>query len=203
MGMQRDVRRPGSTGRMTVRVRAYKAMCVLGAVLLWREIPAEDSSNGSPAASAPTVDRVGFPKDYKTQFKVLSVTTKDEGLRKTTVYGNEQAAAVTSREKLPYPYDSIIVMEFSHAVRDANGQVIRNADGTPQMTVEHVDVMRRGKDFGEAYGANRTGEWEYAGYRLDGSYTTRPEQSAQCAACHRKAGVESDFVFRMGAAPRM
>jgi hypothetical protein len=175
-------------------------MCALGAALLWRELSAEDSDIESVTAPAPAIDRVGFPKDYKTEFKVLGVTVKDEGLRMTTVYANEQAATVTSREKLPYPNGSVLLMEFSHAARDANGQATRNADGTVKMTVEHVDVMRRGRGFGEAYGANRTGEWEYAGYRLDGSYTTRPEQSAQCAACHRKAGAESDFVFRMGAA---
>jgi hypothetical protein len=55
--------------------------------------------------------------------------------------------------------------------------------------------MRRGEGFGEAYGASRSGEWEYAGYRMDGSYTTPPEKSAACAACHLKAGAERDFVY--------
>src|SRR5512138_2162713 len=199
MGRHRDSRRSGSAGRMSVRAMTYKAMCILGAALLWRELPAEDSNIGSDTAPAPAIDRVGFPKDYKTEFKVLGVLVKDEGRRVTTVYGNEQAATVTSRERLPYPNGSVLLMEFSYAVLDADGQVIRNADGTVKTAVEHVDVMRRERGFGEAYGVNRTGEWEYAGYRLDGSYTTRPEQSAQCAACHRKAGAESDFVFRMGA----
>ena len=43
--------------------------------------------------------------------------------------------------------------------------------------VDHVDVMRREKGFGEAYGKNRTAEWEFAGYRPDGSYTTSPAKS--------------------------
>jgi hypothetical protein len=173
-------------------VRACKAMCVIGAVLL-----------GHTASSdLAATDRVGFPKDYQTRFKVLGVIIKEQALRVSTVYGNDKAAAVTSREQLPFPEGSIIVVEFSDALRDANNQVVRDASGAPKAgAVDHIDVMKRGKGFGEAYGANRSGEWEYAGYRLDGSYTTTPEKSVQCAACHRTAGPENDFVFRMRAAP--
>lgn len=193
------------TSRITGRVTACKAMCVVAAMLLGHAAssapPTEKSDNGSLAAAAPTDDRVGFPKDYRTRFKVLGVIVKEQGLRVSTVYGNEQAAAVTSREKLPYPDGSIILVEFGYALKDANDQVVRNADGTAKMAVDHVDVMKRGKRFGEAYGANRSGEWEFAGYRLDGSYTTPPDKSTQCAACHRQAGPENDFVYRMRAAP--
>jgi hypothetical protein len=182
-----------------------KAMCVIGPVLLGHaassEPPKGKLENGSFTASVST-DRVGFPKDYRTRFKVLGVIIKEEALRVSTVYGNEQAATVTSRDKLPFPEGSIIIVEFSDALRDANNQVVRDANGALQSgVVEHIDVMKRGKGFGEAYGENRSGEWEYAGYRLDGSYTTTPEKSVQCAACHRKAGPENDFVFRMGTAP--
>lgn len=192
--MERLVR--GSTNNW--RVTACRAMCVTVAMLLGHAA----SSDGSPAATAPATDRVGFPKDYRTRFKVLGVIVKEQALRVSTVYGNEQAATVTSRDKLPYPEGSILLVEFSDALRDANNQVVRDANGALQRgTVDHVDVMKRGKGFGEAYGANRSGEWEYAGYRLDGSYTTPPEKSGQCAACHRTAGAENDFVFRMRAAP--
>lgn len=180
------------------RVMACRAICVIGTVLLGHAA----SSDGSLAVAGPATDRVGFPKDYRTRFKVLGVIVKEQALRVSTVYGNEQAASVTSRDQLPFPEGSIILVEFSDALRDTNNQVVRDANGTLQRgMVDHVDVMKRGKDFGEAYGASRSGEWEYAGYRLDGSYTTPPEKSAQCAACHRKAGPENDFVFRMRAAP--
>ena len=178
------------------RITACRALCVIGAMLLGHTA----SSGGSLAPAAPTADRVGFPKDYRTRFKVLGVIVKEQELRVSTVYGNEQAATVTRRDQLPYPEGSILLVEFSEALRDANNQVVRDANGALQRGgVDHVDVMKRGKGFGEAYGANRSGEWEYAGYRLDGSYTTPPEKSVQCAACHRKAGPENDFVFRMGA----
>ncbi|WP_161966062.1 cytochrome P460 family protein [Steroidobacter cummioxidans] len=181
-------------------------MCVIGAVLLGQaassEPPTEKSNHASRATAATTTDRVGFPQDYLTRFKVLGVFVNEQKLQVNTVYGNEQAATVTGREQLPFPEGSIIVMEFSDALRDANNQLVRDANGALKKgAVEHIDVMKRGKGFGEAYGANRSGEWEYAGYRLDGSYTTPPEKSVQCAACHRKAGPENDFVYRMNAAP--
>jgi hypothetical protein len=154
------------------------------------------------SSDPPAIDRVGFPKDYQTSFTKLGVKIRDQAPEVLTAYGNEQAASVANRSALPFPEGSIIVMEFSYALRDANNQIQRDANGVVQKgAVEHVDVMRRGKNFGEVYGEQRSGEWEFAGYKLDGAYTTPPEKSVHCAACHRKAGTENDFVFRMKAAP--
>jgi hypothetical protein len=66
-------------------VSACKALSVVSAVLFGSvassEPPTEKSDNESVAAPAPTIDRVGFPKDYRTRFKVLGVIVKEEGLR--------------------------------------------------------------------------------------------------------------------------
>jgi len=62
--------------------------------------------------------------------------------------------------------------------------------------VTGLHVMRREKGFGEAYGKNRAGEWEYVEYRPDGSYQTPPQKSGSCAECHVKAGQQRDFVYR-------
>jgi hypothetical protein len=76
------------------------------------------------------------------------------------------------------------------------GKPLLDANGQPQKgEVHHLDVMRRGDGFGEAYGSNRSGEWEFAGYFLDGTYSTAPAKSASCAQCHQKAGEAKDFVF--------
>ena len=56
--------------------------------------------------------------------------------------------------------------------------------------------MRREKGFGEAYRSERTGEWEFASYRPDGTYLTAPERSSAWATCHLKAGTARNFVFR-------
>jgi hypothetical protein len=170
------------------KLLAINVLCIAGAALLAHLALSETQ----------VADRVGFPKDYRTQFKVLSVRVRDESPEVLTAYGNEQAASVSSRTQLPFPEGSIILMEFSYALRDANDQIVRDANGVVQKgAIEHVDVMKRGQGFGEKYGENRSGEWEYAGYKLDGSYVTTPEQSVQCAGCHRKAGPENDFVYRM------
>jgi uncharacterized protein (TIGR02246 family) len=161
-------------------------------------------------APVPQMDRVGFPKDYRSTFKLLGMParTNTSPAFVMTAYGNDQAASVTNAAQLPYPNGSIIVMEFAHALKDSEGKPLLDANGRPQQgEVEHIDVMRRGEGFGEAYGTNRSGQWEFAGYHLDGSYSTAPAKSASCAQCHQKAGAKMDFVFplrerRIGGFPR-
>jgi hypothetical protein len=148
------------------------------------------------------MDRVGFPKDYRATFKVLGVPARTNLAPSVvmTAYGNDRAASVTNAAQLPYPNGSVIVMEFAEALQDAEGKPLLDANGQPQKgKVQHVDVMRRGEGFGEAYGPNRSGEWEFAGYHLNGSYSTAPAKSASCAQCHRKAGAAKDFVFPLKA----
>ena len=152
----------------------------------------------SELAPAPKVDRVGLPKDYRTTFKVLGVPARTNTAPSVvmTAYGNNLAASVTNVGQLPYPNGSIIVMEFAEALKDSKGKPLLDGNGQPQKgQVQHVDVMRRGEGFGEAYGSNRSGQWEFAGYHLDGSYSTPPAKSASCAQCHQKAGAAKDFIF--------
>ncbi len=56
--------------------------------------------------------------------------------------------------------------------------------------------MRKERGFGEAYGANRNGEWEYVAYRPDGSYRTEPKNTFSCAICHLQAGALTDWTMR-------
>ena len=171
-------------------------------LLVWKREEGEwrihrDMANpGTPPS--PRADRVGFPKDYRTTFKILggSARTNISPSLVMTAYGNDLAASVTSVAQLPYPNGSIILMEFAEALRDSDGKISFDEKGQPRRgKVDHVDVMRRGDGFGEAYGLNRSGHWEFAGYRLDGTYSTAPAKSASCAQCHQKAGSTKDFVF--------
>jgi hypothetical protein len=143
-------------------------------------------------------DRVGFPKDYRITFNMLGLPARTNPAPSLvmTAYGNDLAASVTNVAQLPYPNGSILVMEFAKALKDSEGKPLLDANGQAQKgEVQHVDVMRRGADFGEAYGSNRAGPWEFAGYNLDGTYSTPPAKSASCAQCHQKAGAAKDFVF--------
>ena len=152
----------------------------------------------SEAAPAPKTDRVGFPKDYRSTLKILGVPARTNTAPSMvmTAYGNDLAASVTNATQLPYPNGSIIVMEFAKALQDSEGKPLLDANGQPQKgEVHHVDVMRRGEGLGEGYGSNRSGNWEFAGYFLDGTYSTPPAKTASCAQCHQKAGAAKDFVF--------
>jgi hypothetical protein len=148
-------------------------------------VAAAAAETNSPA---PAADRVGFPKDYAKTYEVLRTVPREDGKQLVTVYGNRAAASVTNRTQLPYPQGSILVMETASMVKDAAGKLRKEK-------VLGLHVMRREKDFGVAYAAMRSGEWEFVEYRADGSYLTPPDQSATCAECHIKAGAEKDFVY--------
>lgn len=155
------------------------------------------AANPKSDAPAPTVDRVGFPKDYRDTFAVLRRENRAKKQQVVTSYGNPLAASVERKEQLPYPYGSIFVLETAEAAKDAAGQPLLDEKGFYQRgPVTGLHVMRREKGFGEAYGPNRTGEWEYVEYKPDGSYITAPQNSAACATCHVKAGPERDWVHR-------
>ncbi|MBI1839725.1 MAG: cytochrome P460 family protein [Verrucomicrobia bacterium] len=163
--------------------------------LLASFIHAADSD--STPAPAPTSDRVGFPKAYAETFQVLRTVNKEKELKMVTVYGNGPAASVTNAAQLPYPYGSIIVMETAGVVTNALGKPLLDKEGRLRKgPVAGLHVMRREKDFGAAYGSNRTAEWEYVEYSADGRHLTPPQKSAACAECHVKAGAKLDYVYR-------
>ncbi|MSU63841.1 MAG: hypothetical protein EXS31_15815 [Pedosphaera sp.] len=154
------------------------------------------ASGAETDSPAPSVDRVGFPKDYAKGYEVLRTVARDEGAKVVTVYGNAPAASVTNRTQLPYPNGSVLVMETASTVKNAEGKPVKDAGGALQKDkVLGLHVMRRGKDFGAAYATKRSGEWEFVEYRADGSHITPPQKSSSCAECHIKAGAEKDFVY--------
>jgi len=158
---------------------------------------AHGADSKQPETPAPTSDRVGFPKDYTNRFQVLRVVNKVAEHKVVTIYGNNPASSVTNSAQLPYPYGSVIVMETAIAVKDSQGNAALDSKGNLRKDrVTGLHVMRREKGFGEDYGNNRAGEWEYVEYRPDGSYLTPPEKSFSCAECHLKAGAKRDFVYR-------
>src|SRR5262245_4054016 len=140
------------------------------------------------SSPAPLTDRVGFPEGYIQSFHVLRVVNKSDEKKVVTIYGNKPAASVTNSAQLPYPYGSVIVMETAAALKDAQGKALLDQSGNIRKDkVTGLHVMRREKGYGEAYGKNRAGEWEYVEYRPDGTYITPPQKSGSCAECHVKA----------------
>ncbi len=181
---------------MKTLVLSMAIMLTAGAVVRSdeRETGLCPSSYDPPASEA---DRVGFPQNYSKTFEVLRTVEKPEKHQVVTVFGNEQAATVRRVDDLPYPYGSVIVMETAGTLKDEQGKPrLDDAGHLRKGDIAGLHVMRREKGFGEAYGKNRTGEWEYVEYRADGSHLTPPKKSFACAECHVKAGKERDFVYR-------
>lgn len=148
-------------------------------------------------AAGPTTDRVGFPADYARTLRKASDAVFNEKFGVSTVFTNELAASSPGFSQARYPNGSVIMMEFANPQRDGEGELLRDARGTPlKGEIVRIDVMRRGVGFGAAYGENRAGEWEFASYRPDGSTLMSPDKTAHCAGCHRNAGADKDFVFR-------
>jgi Cytochrome P460 len=149
-----------------------------------------------PNALAPTAGHVVFPQGYQENYQVLCRFDKTGKKELVTVYGNDPAASVSTTSQLPYPYGSVIVMETSSAASDSDGKVVLDETGHYRKDkVLGLHVMGKERGFGEGYGQDRTGEWDYVEYRPDGSYITPPEKSQVCAQCHLKAGRDKDFVY--------
>jgi hypothetical protein len=151
----------------------------------------------APATKTGATDRVGLPRDYATAMRRVRDTVYDEKSGLTTVFANELAASTAGFSQQQYPDGAVILMEFTQPQRDGEGELLRDARGVPlKGPIEHIDVMRRATGFGETYGAERAGDWEFASYLSDGSVRIAPDKGARCAACHRNAGADKDFVFR-------
>jgi plastocyanin len=153
---------------------------------------------GTQNPPAPTIDRVGFPTGYE-DWPVLYIYDRPDNRSVRTIFANSTAFAVKDGEQSNYPYGSILVMQTWACHRDSTGACILDENGRfqkdPNVTPT-LFVMRKERGFGEAYGPNRTGEWEYVAYRPDGTYQTRPEGSFSCAICHTEAQKNNDFTYR-------
>jgi plastocyanin len=146
---------------------------------------------------APNEDRVGFPKNYETDFKLLFVFNRPDRKLVRAICGNDVAALRKAGEA--FPYGSILVMISHSAQLDEKGQPMLDEKGhyIGERPVA-LHVQRKEKGFGEAYGADRAGEWEFMAYNFDGSVQTAPQNTNFCAVCHSGEGGKSvDFAFRM------
>ena len=150
---------------------------------------------GGQGLPAPTQDRVGFPANYRNTFvKLLTVDRQDNGQIRV-IWGNAVAAATPWWER--YPYGSVLLFESYGSERDANNNLVYDANGRLIPTaLTTIFVKRKEPGFGSDYRDIRNGEWEFVAYRPDGSTQTAPAASGGCAACHLQAGGPRDWTFR-------
>jgi plastocyanin len=155
----------------------------------------------APATStprpAPSEDRVGFPENYATDFKLLFIFNRPDRQLLRVICGNDIAAQWLPGE--PFAYGSVLLMISHSAQLDENRQPVLDENGHyigEKLVAMHV--QRKEPGFGEAYGADRAGEWEFMAYNADGSVQTASHDSNFCAVCHGgEAGESVDYAFRM------
>ena len=159
--------------------------------------PAPAAGGMAPSAAAPRTEDGAFPAQYAATFETLGAALADKNALVTTTYANSLAASVRNIGQIPYPDGAIIVMEYALSMKDGEGELLRDSQGALlKGEVVRVDVMRRGRGLGAPYGDNRAGDWEFSSHRRDGSTLIPPVNGVDCAACHRNAGADKDFVFR-------
>jgi plastocyanin len=163
--------------------------------------PAATAASPTPTLRpAPTTDRVGFPEDYQTKFKFAYVFDRQDAKSVSYICVNDVAAA--TKQGQPFPFGSVIVFESWRPKQDAQGNLIKDANGhLIRESLNAIFVMRKEQGFGEAYQANRTGEWEYIAYRPDRSFQTPPQGTGSCAACHTASNKDRDWTFRAWTLP--
>lgn len=149
---------------------------------------------------APSVDRVGFPKDYQTNFKLMYIFDRPDNKSLRVICGNEAAASWQPGQ--PFAEGSIMTMDVYRTLQ-VNGKPVLDSNGHYIRTqLNGIFVMRKEPGFGVDYKEFRNGDWEYAAYRLDGSLLNKPQQTGACAACHlAQAGEAVDYTFRMNLFP--
>jgi hypothetical protein len=162
-------------------------------------IPTPGPAPTAQALTAPGAaqDRVGLPEDYVHRLTPFYVFDRSDNRQVRAVYANAPAARVRSGQ--PFPYGSVLVMETWRAATTPDNQLALDAAGRYQREeLTGIFVMRKEQGFGERYGPDRTGEWEYVAFRPDGSgFATPPERSQACAQCHLAVSdAQKDWVVR-------
>lgn len=202
-----ETRPPEATATLETAMQLVSCSSAATVSLIQAAVPVTPTATGAPSASptpqpatatprpAPTEDRVGFPTGYQDDFKWMYIYDRQDTRQVRVVCGNDTAASVNQGE--PFPYGSILVMETWRAKLDTEGKVMKDPDGHfIRESLSGIFVMRKEKGFGEAYQDLRTGEWEYVAFRPGGSYSSPPQNTANCAACHLGSSEDKDWLFR-------
>jgi plastocyanin len=146
---------------------------------------------------APKENRVGALQNYPKDWTLMYVHDRGTNAQVRVICGN--SVAISGKVGEPFPYGSILVMETWNAkagsapgtlALDDKGHFIRE-------NLVSLHVMRKEKGFGADYKQFQAGEWEFVGYRPDGSILNAPEATGFCADCHSAALTEkTDWTFR-------
>jgi plastocyanin len=163
----------------------------------------------APVLPGTSMDRIGFPSDYRTTFKQLYAFDNDANRQVRVIWANDIAQTVDATQPVVFPYGSILLFESFPAVLDSAGNPVRDDTGRfVRGDLTTVFAMKKDRGFGAEYGPIRNGEWEYVSYTPTGAFATTPANSGACALCHMTGSssplatglppinAANDFVFR-------
>jgi hypothetical protein len=130
-----------------------------------------------------TIDHVGFPVGYRERFAPFFENERASNRDVHVAYIN--AVGASARADRPFPYGTVIALDIYPALLTTDGQIARDSGGHfLRGDLAMIFVMRKERGLGAKYGVDRTGEWEYADYKPDGTYDVAPQLTQTCAECH-------------------
>jgi Cytochrome P460 len=139
-------------------------------------------------------ERVAFPENYAKG--VMYLTLDKPEAREVREYYASPAAAEAAKAGVPLPDGTEITVVIYAAQLDAQGNLVKGANGRliKTNTIRGYTAMEKHDGWGAAYPeVVRNGDWEYQAFRPD--KTPNPNANlTSCFTCHRPQ-ADHDFVF--------
>src|ERR1700730_10052491 len=83
----------------------------------------------APTLPGTSVDRIGFPQDYRTTFKQIYVFDNDANRQVRVVWANGIAQTADPTQPVNFPYGSILLFESYPALLDSDGNPTLDENG--------------------------------------------------------------------------
>ncbi len=156
-------------------------------------VPSRPAASMVPKSAMPKDGDLGVALDYKSWPKFLTDINKDETKQVRDIYINPTAARTSSGQA--FPPGSMMVMEIYKAQEQADGTLVRGADGKlVKGPLAKVFMMAKGDGWGQGVPAElNNGNWVYSAAGPDGKALA--EDFTKCRACHVPLAAK-DYVHR-------
>ncbi len=168
------------------------ALLVVGACA-GTEMPSKPASSMVPKSAMPKDGELGVAPSYKTWPRFLTNIDKEEPKQVRDIYINPTAARTSAGQA--FPAGSMMVMEIYKAQEQADGTLVRGADGKlVKGPLAKVFMMAKGEGWGQGVPTElNNGYWVYSAAGPDGNALA--EDFTKCRACHAPLAAK-DYVHR-------
>lgn len=140
-----------------------------------------------------STEDVNLPANYKQALVNFNTVDRMDNGQVRVLYGSQRALDAV-KAGMPAPAGSVMVMEIYPAVKDAQNQLVRGADGRLQRgAMTQIFVMEKRAGSGAQYDAAlRNGDWEYAVFTPAGQRAETRDMKP-CMTCHLPK-AQDDFL---------